>query len=42
MFFPDVTALQGERINLFADQEARPFIKADDRVIRIVRQRVEP
>src|SRR5262249_17318897 len=42
MLFPDLTALQGERIHLFADQKARAFIKADDRVLRIMRQPVEP
>jgi hypothetical protein len=42
MLFPDPTALQGERIDLLADQKARAFIEADDRVERILRQGVEP
>src|SRR5262249_43086438 len=36
MLFLNVTHLQWERINLFADQKARAFIKAYDWVSRVV------
>ena len=42
MLFADLTAAARERIKEFADQKARAFVKADDRVIRVVWQAVEP
>ena len=42
MFFPNLTTLHGNGFDHITNEETRPFIKADNRVERVIRQAIQP
>lgn len=41
MLLTYLTALQGQRFHFISNQKTRAFVKTDDRIIRIIRQRIQ-
>src|SRR5262249_47277891 len=41
MLLADLTALHCQRFNLLSDQEARTFVEANHRVLRVIGQRIQ-